>query len=111
MDRAKAGNIKKDLMTLFLTSVVGKEFTKKHNLSVKFGSGRYGDLNYTVKMEMTEVGGEEARDEMDRAIFKAHAPSFGLKADDFSRIFSSYRGERCKIVGSRPRSFKDPSLC
>jgi len=105
MDLTKVRAIKKEMEELLV------DFSKKHNVSITFGNGRYDDRGCRFKMAILDIGGEEALTDMNAAIFKAHAPSFGLKADDFHRTFRSYRGEKVKIVGIKPRSFKYPIIC
>lgn len=81
---------------------------QKHGVQLKFGRCQFGDVGL-LKIDVAAFGdsGEvETREALD---FKINAATFGLRADDLHREFSSM-GRRFVLTGLRVRSRKMPFL-
>lgn len=83
----------------------------KHGLKLQRKNCRYQDdeLPVAFKMLVVEADADGNAMSSEAKDFVRYAPSFGLKAEDLGREFTS-RGNKFRITGLKPRSPKFPIL-
>ncbi len=80
----------------------------KYGLSVKKGTGRFTDRNYTTKLEFNLLNAE-GKDTTAEDQFKRLAPILGFRPEDFGKEFLA-QNQLFRISGVKPSSRKFPIL-
>ncbi len=83
-------------------------FSKKNGVVMKLGPASYNDASVTFKLEIVIAtdGNMSAEEAIGRKSLDLAGVFFGLKADDYGRTWTSWDGDKYKLVGvksSRPK--------
>ena len=84
--------------------VIGEEF----GINFVVGNIRFSEQEFKTQVTAVAQNGNENVSPMEVA-FKRNARSFGLKAEDFGKEFSTYNGTY-KITGMKPNNHKYPII-
>ncbi len=82
------------------------DLSKKFNLEFATESGRYDDLQYTVRLRATLIN--EQGESGDKLTWDKYAALYGLEKEDFGKVFNTGTAKTFKIVGVSPRRTKRP---
>lgn len=84
-----------------------EDLGKKYGVDFKVGGMRFSDNSVSIKLEAAVLNG--SADSFDEVNFKENCHRYGLKPEDFGRIFGTLDGE-FKITGIKTRNRKYPIL-
>jgi hypothetical protein len=82
------------------------DLSKKYNVEFSTGSGRYDDLQYTVRLQVSLIS--ETGISGDKLTWDKYAALYGLEKEDFGKTFNAGTARTFKIVGVHPRRTKRP---
>lgn len=92
-----------------LMETVLKPLGEKLGVSISVGNASFTANNIRFKLEVAKVGDTGEVINKDAEAFSYNAVKYGLQPSDLNRTFR-FQGTTYKIVGCRPRSWKNPIL-
>ena len=84
-------------------------FAKKSGVAISLGGIRYGEANFTGKLEVViadTASGMSAQEALGRKSLSLEGFMFGLTENDYGRTFKNWDGQTYKLTGvkaSRPK--------
>ena len=98
IDKAAATRISDEIF------VALADLPEKLGVDIRPGGGSYSDGNLTLKIIIATRNGDGTVNTPEADSFRQYAHQIGLEPEDLGREFTNNTGDRCSLVGYKPRS-------
>ena len=102
-DRGNVEDVRREAMAAVNAALAA------YGLQTAYAGGRYSDDKFSIKIDLNIMAESESGEAMP-ASFPRDAARCGLPADCYGAEFS-FRGDRYKVCGIKPRNRKYPVIC